>query len=77
MSQQLSIVSAEHSDKLKENENSEAGTILKNQIDEYERLISNLEVNLTAKQKQISDFESRESDSKGKDKKAVAKIADF
>lgn len=55
-------MAAEHTEKLQENENSQAGAALKEEIDDIERTIANLEVKLTGKEKQISDFAQRESE---------------
>ena len=54
---------SEHSEKLQENESSEAGTKLREEIDAIERTIARVDIQLNGKKKQIEDFEQRQADS--------------
>ena len=47
----------QHSEKLQENENSEAGTKLREEIDSIASTIAKLDIQLKGKKKQIEDFE--------------------
>ena len=61
---------------MKENEKSEQGSALKDEITKIEKEISTLEVKLEAKKKQMTDFEESEKQSKIKDKKAADHVAE-